>query len=55
VVTYFVTVGQIEIRAQQDAAAAFRDGQALEEGAACGLHFAALRWYDRSGLGAEGA
>ena len=55
VVTYFVMIGDIEIRAQQDAAAAFRDGQALEEGATCGIHFAALRWYDKAGIGAEGS
>jgi iron(III) transport system ATP-binding protein len=54
-VTYFVTVGTVEIRAQQDAGAAFRDGQALAEGAPCGVSFAALRWYDKTDTGTEGA
>ena len=53
IVTYFVTVGQAEIRVQQEAEAAFRDGRALEEGEACGLAFQALRWYDKSGLEKE--
>ena len=53
IVTYFVTVGAVEIRAQQEAAEAFRDGRALEEGEACGLTFHALRWYDKAGIGKE--
>jgi len=53
IVTYFITVGQIEIRAQQEAEEAFRDGRALEEGETCGLTFHALRWYDRAGIGRE--
>ncbi len=55
VVTYFVTVGGVEIRAQQDAAAAFRDKQLLAEGAPCGVRFAALRWYDKATAEGEGA
>ncbi|MEI8189603.1 MAG: TOBE domain-containing protein [candidate division NC10 bacterium] len=53
IVTYFVTVGAVEIRAQQEAAEAFRDGRVLEEGEACGLTFQALRWYDKAGVGKE--
>jgi iron(III) transport system ATP-binding protein len=52
-VTYFVDVGRVEIRVQQDAAEAFRDGRALEEGEACGLSFQALRWFDKAGVGQE--
>jgi ABC-type Fe3+/spermidine/putrescine transport system ATPase subunit len=48
VVTYFVDVGRVEIRVQQDAAEAFREGRALEEGEACGLTFQALRWFDKT-------
>jgi iron(III) transport system ATP-binding protein len=53
IVTYFITVGHVEIRAQQDAAEAFRDGRALEEGERCGLAFHALRWFDRASVGQE--
>jgi iron(III) transport system ATP-binding protein len=53
IVTYFITVGQIEIRVQQEAAEAFRDGRALEEGEACGLTFQTLRWYDKASVGKE--
>ncbi|HSB79703.1 MAG TPA: ABC transporter ATP-binding protein [Candidatus Methylomirabilis sp.] len=53
IVTYFVTVGQVELRAQQEAAEAFRDGRALEEGEACGLTFQALRWFDKTSAGQE--
>jgi iron(III) transport system ATP-binding protein len=53
IVTYFITVGQIEIRAQQEAEEAFRGGRALEEGEACGLTFQALRWYDKASVGKE--
>ncbi len=53
IVTYFITVGAVEIRAQQEAAEAFRDGRPLEEGEACGLTFQALRWYDKAGIGKE--
>jgi len=53
IVTYFITVGQIEIRAQQEAEEAFRDGRVLNEGEACGLTFQALRWYDKAGIGKE--
>jgi iron(III) transport system ATP-binding protein len=52
-VTYFITVGQVEIRAQQEAAEAYRDGRVLEEGEACGISFHALRWFDRAGIGKE--
>jgi iron(III) transport system ATP-binding protein len=52
-VTYFITVGQVEIRAQQEAAEAYRDGRVLEEGEPCGLTFQALRWFDKAGIGAE--
>jgi hypothetical protein len=45
-VTYFVSVGSVEIRVQQEAADAFERGQAIEEGAACGLRFQGLRWFD---------
>ncbi len=55
IVTYFITVGQVEIRAQQEAAEAFLDGRALEEGEACGITFQALRWYDRASVGTESA
>jgi hypothetical protein len=51
--TYFVEVGQVEIRVQQDAAEAFREGRALEEGQACGLTFQALRWFDKASVGKE--
>jgi iron(III) transport system ATP-binding protein len=53
IVTYFITVGAVEIRAQQEAAEAFRDGRPLQEGEACGLTFQALRWYDKAGIGKE--
>ena len=53
IVTYFITVGQVEIRAQQEAAEAFRDGRALEEGEMCGLTFQALRWFDKASVGKE--
>ncbi len=53
ILTYFVDVGQVEIRVQQDAAEAFREGRALEEGEACGLTFQALRWFDKAGAGKE--
>jgi iron(III) transport system ATP-binding protein len=53
IVTYFITVGRIEIRAQQEAEEAFRDGRVLNEGEACGLTFQALRWYDTAGIGKE--
>jgi iron(III) transport system ATP-binding protein len=53
IVTYFVDVGQVEIRVQQDAAEAFGDGRALGEGEACGLTFQALRWFDKASLGKE--
>jgi iron(III) transport system ATP-binding protein len=46
VVTYFVSVGAVEIRVQQEAADAFERGQAVEEGEACGLRFHGLRWFD---------
>ena len=51
--TYFIKVGQVEIRAQQEAGEAFRGGRPLEEGEACGLTFQALRWYDKAGIGKE--
>ncbi|HSB71244.1 MAG TPA: ABC transporter ATP-binding protein [Candidatus Methylomirabilis sp.] len=53
IVTYFITVGQIEVRVQQEAAEAFRDGRALLEGEECGLTFQALRWFDTAGVGKE--
>jgi hypothetical protein len=53
IVTYFIMVGQVEVRAQQEAGEAFRGGRALEEGEACGLIFQALRWYDKAGIGKE--
>ncbi len=53
IVTYFITVGRVEIRAQQEAGEAFRDGRVLEEGEACGLSFQALRWFDAAGVGRE--
>ena len=52
-VTYFISVSEVEIRAQQEAAEAFRDGRVLEEGEACGLTFQALRWFDKAGVGRE--
>jgi iron(III) transport system ATP-binding protein len=51
--TYFINVGTVEIRAQQEAAEAFRDGRVLEEGESCGLTFHALRWFDRADIGKE--
>lgn len=53
IVTYFVEVGTVEIRVQQEAAEAFRDGRVLEEGEACGLTFQALRWFDQASVGKE--
>jgi iron(III) transport system ATP-binding protein len=53
IVTYFITVGQVEIRAQQEAEEAFRDGRVLNEGEACGLTFQAVRWYDKASVGME--
>jgi iron(III) transport system ATP-binding protein len=53
IVIYFIRVGEVEIRAQQEAAEAFLDGRALEEGEACGLKFQTLRWYDRNSVGKE--
>jgi iron(III) transport system ATP-binding protein len=53
IVTYFITAGQVEIRAQQETAEAFRHGLALEEGQECGLIFQALRWFDKASLGRE--
>ena len=52
-VTYFITVGAVEIRAQQEAAAAFAQGRAFEEGEACGIDFQALRWFDAATVGKE--
>jgi len=51
--TYFVQVGAVELRVQQEAAEAFRDGRPLEEGESCGVTFQALRWFDKAGLGTE--
>ncbi|HWU37699.1 MAG TPA: ABC transporter ATP-binding protein, partial [Candidatus Acidoferrum sp.] len=53
IVTYFIRVGEIEIRAQQEAAEAIRDGCTLEEGEPCGLTFQTLRWYDKASVGKE--
>lgn len=53
IVIYFILVGDIEIRAQQEAAEAFLGGQALAEGEACGIDFHALRWYDRNSVERE--
>jgi iron(III) transport system ATP-binding protein len=53
IVTYFITLGRVEVRAQQEAEEAFRDGRALEEGEACGLTFQTLRWYDKASVGQE--
>ena len=53
-VTYFVSAGDLELRVQQDAAQALRQGRLFAEGDHCGLAFAQLRWYDRDGVG-EGA
>ena len=53
IVTYFVNVGQVEIRVQQEAAEAFRDGRALKEGEECGLTFQALRWFDKASVWME--
>ena len=52
-VIYFIKVGEIEIRAQQDAAEAFSEGRVLEEGESCGIDFFALRWYDKNGIEKE--
>ncbi len=51
--TYFIAVGEVEIRAQQDAAEAFREGRVLEEGESCGINFQALRWFDRGSISRE--
>jgi hypothetical protein len=53
IVTYFISVGQVEVRVQQESAEAFRKGRAMEEGEECGLTFQALRWYDKASLGKE--
>jgi iron(III) transport system ATP-binding protein len=53
IVTYFISIGKVEIRVQQEAAEAFRKGRAMEEGEECGLTFQALRWYDKASLGEE--
>jgi len=53
IVTYFVDVGDVEIRAQQEAGEAFREGRALDEGQPCGLTFHALRWFEKAGIGKE--
>jgi len=49
-VTYFVRVGELELRVQQDAAEALRQGRLFAEGDRCGLAFAQLRWFDRGSL-----
>jgi iron(III) transport system ATP-binding protein len=53
IVTYFITVGAVEIRAQQEAAAAFKQGRAFEEGEGCGIEFQALRWFDAASIEKE--
>jgi iron(III) transport system ATP-binding protein len=50
IVIYFIMVGEVEIRAQQEAADAFLGGRALEEGEACGIDFHVLRWYDKNSV-----
>jgi len=52
-VIYFIKVGEIEIRAQQEAAEAYSAGRILDEGDACGIDFFALRWYDKNGIEKE--
>jgi len=49
-VIYFVTVGELELRVQQDAAEALRQGRLYAEGDRCGLAFAQLRWFERDGV-----
>lgn len=53
IVIYFIMVGEVEIRAQQEAAEAFLEGRALEEGESCGIDFHALRWYYKNSVGKE--
>ncbi|MEI7670940.1 MAG: ABC transporter ATP-binding protein [Deltaproteobacteria bacterium] len=53
IVIYFILVGKVELRAQQEATEAFLDGRVLEEGDSCGLEFHALRWYDKNSVGKE--
>lgn len=53
IVIYFIMVGAVEIRAQQEAAEAFLGGRALEEGEGCGIDFHALRWYDKNSVEKE--
>jgi iron(III) transport system ATP-binding protein len=48
--TYFVSVGSVEVRVQQEAAEAFERGRAIEEGEACGLRFQGLRWFDAASV-----